>query len=209
VLPDPDRPAPAGAVGHRQRRKNQTRVALASAAVRLVAEHGLDRVTVEEISSAANVSPRTFFNYFSSKEDAVTRLGVDATERICEGVRTAPAELGALAAIHRAMHAEAVTLDADPTDLTRQLAIIERHPELWPRLVASGEVLAQELTGVISERVGLDPVEHSFPGLVTSVALATSRSAMVRWCRVNHSRPLADLMDEAFHLLGTGLPDPL
>nr|WP_245534372.1 TetR/AcrR family transcriptional regulator [Xylanimonas cellulosilytica] len=58
----------------RERKKRERRRALIDAAQALVRERGLDGVTVEEISAAAGVSTRTFFNYFASKDDAV--LGV-------------------------------------------------------------------------------------------------------------------------------------
>src|SRR5690606_14679136 len=57
--------------GLRERKKRARRAALIDAAQRLVAKNGLDAVTVELISAEAGVSPRTFFNYFESKDDAV------------------------------------------------------------------------------------------------------------------------------------------
>ena len=62
----------------RERKKQQTRSALHDAALTLVSAHGLDGVTVEQICADADVSPRTFFNYFSSKAHAA--LGLDTVE---------------------------------------------------------------------------------------------------------------------------------
>nr|WP_249667494.1 TetR/AcrR family transcriptional regulator [Cellulomonas fengjieae] len=58
-------------LGLRERKKLARREALIDATHRLVAEHGLDAVTVEAICEEAGVSTRTFFNYFETKDDAV------------------------------------------------------------------------------------------------------------------------------------------
>ncbi|HZD66534.1 MAG TPA: TetR/AcrR family transcriptional regulator, partial [Acidimicrobiales bacterium] len=57
--------------GRRARKKAATREALQHAALALAADQGVDHVTVEDISEAADVSPRTFFNYFPNKEYAI------------------------------------------------------------------------------------------------------------------------------------------
>ena len=58
----------------RERRREQTWMAIHEAALKRVREHGMRGTTVEEIAQEAGVSPRTFFNYFPSKEDAVLGL---------------------------------------------------------------------------------------------------------------------------------------
>src|SRR5665213_3942549 len=58
-------------LGLRERKRLATRRAIQLAAVELASERGFDRVTIDEISHVANVSPRTFFNYFPSKESAI------------------------------------------------------------------------------------------------------------------------------------------
>ncbi|MGA1836244.1 helix-turn-helix domain-containing protein [Herbiconiux sp. 11R-BC] len=60
--------------GLRERKKRETARAIEVAAVELAAEHSLSAVTIEAISARADVTSRTFFNYYASKEDAVLGL---------------------------------------------------------------------------------------------------------------------------------------
>lgn len=73
-------------VGLRERKKQQTRRALQEAAVRLFGEKGYDNTTVEEIAEAADVSYRTFFRYFASKEEVLEADFTDLIERMTEAV---------------------------------------------------------------------------------------------------------------------------
>jgi AcrR family transcriptional regulator len=57
--------------GLRERKRLATRRAIQHAVLTLSSERGIDHVTIEDISRVANVSPRTFFNYFPSKDAAL------------------------------------------------------------------------------------------------------------------------------------------
>jgi AcrR family transcriptional regulator len=58
-------------LGLRERKRLATRRAIQHAVLTLASEQGLENVTVEEVSRRAEVSPRTFFNYFGTKEEAL------------------------------------------------------------------------------------------------------------------------------------------
>ncbi|MER5338420.1 TetR/AcrR family transcriptional regulator [Micromonospora sp. NPDC002717] len=193
--------------GRRDRRKRRTRAALTEAALRLVADRGLAQVTVEEISEAAGVSPRTFFNYFACKDDALVGDHAGDGARLVARLAAVPPEVPVLAALRAAL--------ADVVDEVRterelwclRMDVVMRNPVLLPRLVAGNVETERAVAEVVAVRVGVDP-DHGYPALVTAVAGAAVRTAMTRWAAHPDGPDLADLVDEAFAALAAGLPQP-
>ncbi|WP_329011660.1 TetR family transcriptional regulator [Micromonospora rifamycinica] len=193
--------------GRRTRKKRQTRAALAAAALRLVAERGLDQVTVEEISAAVDVSPRTFFNYFATKDDALVGDTEGDRERVLRALADVPVAVPALSAIRLALAGVVDDVEGDAASWLLRMQVVMRYPVLLARLVSGNAATEQAMVDALAARTGHSP-DDGYPALVVAVTGAALRTAMVRWATGGGSRPLAELLDEAFAAVAAGLPDP-
>jgi AcrR family transcriptional regulator len=196
-------------IGLRERKKAQTRRALTAAAIRLSIERGSpDRVTVEAISEAADVSPRTFFNYFSSKEDAV--LGVDPERRteLRAELELRPAEEAPVEALRAALLSTAEGIDENAELWAHRLQLVREHPTLSAGYVASFADFERGMVEAMAARLGLDPDADLYPAIVVATALTIMRVTVKHWQATDADTPLADLLDVAFDQLADGLALP-
>jgi AcrR family transcriptional regulator len=168
--------------GLRERKKADTRLALHEAAMRLAVEHGLDHVTVESIADAANVSRRTFSNYFSSKEEALFHGDAERLRRMLELVREQPldeAPWTALSTAAERLTAEAYDADPDASWLAQRRRL-HPAPALLAHQVAAYGALEDELAAELARRIPGADVELRSRVLAASF-LATVRVATQHW----------------------------
>ena len=192
--------------GLRERKKADTRAALAAATLRLAVERGWEHVTVEAVASAADVSYRTFFNHFSSKEEALLQPDGPDHPRLPARLRAQPEGLGALAAVRAAVREELTELQREPDELRDRMAVLRATPSLLPRLVEMGSTDERDLALAIAERTGADVEADLLPALLAAVLSAAVRVSLLRWQQQGGGTALTALVDEAFDALAAGLP---
>ena len=193
-------------VGLRERKKLETRQTIRRVALDLVCERGLENLTVEAIAHAANISPRTFFNYFAHKEDALVTDAAEDAVALRTHIAARPAEESPLHAI-RAVITEYNPFSLMTADRTRALTrqkLAQDHPVLLARQLGRYAVLEAEFAQAVAERLDVDPDEDLRPALVASVAAAAMRIAVRRWT-TDDSVQLTDLLIAAFDELESGL----
>ncbi|MGH9116107.1 MAG: TetR/AcrR family transcriptional regulator, partial [Acidimicrobiales bacterium] len=110
----------------RERKKRATRRAIHEAALALCERDGLAAVTVEAITDRADVSPRTFWSYFSSKEDAVLDRDLGRPEALREALLARPASEGAFTALRRVLEADATERVVDGEHFMRRMDLVRR-----------------------------------------------------------------------------------
>lgn len=211
--------------GLRERKKRATRAALSEAAVRLAAEHGGEKVTVEAISAAAGVSVRTFFNYFDSRDDAFVVIDADAGARMRRAVLDAPADLSPLAALREAMAAELAEAEQQHELWRLHAEVLHASPHLLARGVGAHMAAEADLADAVAERLrgvgdtggpgsgaGPEPVTGPgsglYPRLLAAVAGAAVRTSMDHWSAHQEEAAFLDVFHEVFTLLAAGLPAP-
>ncbi|MES4907279.1 MULTISPECIES: TetR family transcriptional regulator [unclassified Streptomyces] len=195
------------ALGWRDRKKQQTRSTLILTALRLVLERGLDHVTVEDISEAAGVSPRTFFNYFATKDDALIGDHFVDGDDFCAQLLAADPALPLLGALRQAFVPSVERLQAERDLWFLRMTMICRNPSMMPRLLARGAVAEEAMVGAVATRTGADP-DSGFPALVTAVVGAAFRTALIRWALCAGARPLGEFVDEALNSVASGFTEP-
>jgi AcrR family transcriptional regulator len=161
------------AVGLRERKKTETRAALAAAALRLALEKGADNVRVDEIAEAANVSPRTYNNYFASRDQAIV-AGITASRAlaVASALRSRPSGEPLVDSIIAAF---AEQYREPPTEA---LALITSTPSLREAYLDSTASMEPPIAEVIAERLGKDPVGAE---VLAAAVSAAARIAVQRW----------------------------
>ena len=194
--------------GLRERKKRVTRAAISDAALRLAVARGFDNVLVDDIAAAADVSPRTFNNYFSSKQEAIVSRGIDRARRAADVRRERPAGEPLWEAPTAAVaepYAGAVMPDLDRLAGIRLLL---ETPALRAEFLRVHYESQRALTAAIAERTGLDAVHDLYPSLVAGVVSGAEGAVMDRWVRADPPVAIEPLLREAMRQVAAGLPVP-
>jgi AcrR family transcriptional regulator len=204
--------------GLRERKKQQTRRHIAETARQLFTERGFDAVKVSEVARAADVSEKTVFNYFPTKEDLVYwRLEAFEAE-LLQTIRDREPGDSVLAGFRRFIVSQRGLLgQADPEardQLTALTRMITESPALQRR---EGEVFAgytAALAGLIAEETGAGPDDvpprvaaHAMIGVHQALIAYTRRGVLAGELGPRLGRDARRQADRALGLLEGGLGD--
>jgi len=194
-------------IGLRERKRLATRRAIHKAVLDLVEAKGYEQVTIEEISHVADVSPRTFFNYFPSKEAAAIGDGPSLPpESELRTFITAGPEQDLLSGLSELL-GRAVESAADDVELLGvRKRVLREYPQLFALRMATMRSFEDDLSVVVARRLehddpalAADPVALADRSrLITLVAFGAMRHAWLSWADSQGSVSLADKLVGAF-----------
>ena len=199
--------------GLRERKKLATKDALSQAALDLVGERGLNHVTADVIAERAQVSTRTFHNYFSSKEEAVLYVLEKGARGVIESFTLRDPDEPVLDSFE-ALFMELVESQEDFDRMIAVTRLMAEHATLIARHVAVYDLTSDALLAEIGRRTGTDPAVDLYPRLVFQCANAAVRAATelhvgaVLAADTKRSA-LIGAVREGFAQLRQGLPQPV
>jgi AcrR family transcriptional regulator len=205
-------PAP---LGLRERKRIATSRAIQIAALTLASERGLDNVTIEDIAGAADVSPRTFFNYFASKDAAILGDGPGlADEEAQERFVSAGADSDVLVDLGEMIATSAEHVSMDPDALRLRKVLHKQYPQLSALFMTGRRQLEEQLTALVLRRLRADDpsldtadpdadvtAAASQARLITFVAIAAMRHGWIEWANGGAATSLGDNIRQAFDQL--------
>lgn len=181
--------------GLRARKKERTRDAIGDAAVSLFLEHGFDRVSVNDVAAAADVSKPTLFRYFPTKEDLVLHRFADHQGEAARVVRDRGSGIRPVTALHR--HFRACLDRYDP------VTGLNDHPEVvaFHRLVFSTPSLAGRLARyqLEDEEALADALGEGIRARLRAAQVLAVQRVLARanWQKIADGRTARDVHPEA------------
>lgn len=199
-------------VGLRERKRLATRREIQRAVLTLCSARGIDKVTVDEISRCADISPRTFFNYFSSKDSAL--VGDELQLACASDIETfvSGGKGGDVLTDLATLLAQSLqNTDGDREIHELRRLVMKENSYLFSMRMATLRTFEAGLQEIVERRfaaddprLAADPQALSQRALLfTLVAMAATRHAWRCWAESNEPSPLSDWVAKSFRELYT------
>src|SRR6202051_1153001 len=164
--------------GLRLRKRQQTRERLTRVAMALFLDRGFEATTLDEIAAAADISRRSFFHYFASKEDVVFAWQEESTAALIAAVAARPASESMLAAAENAILA--TVRQIKPGEAIAVARLKRDNPALQARDQVKYEKLERALAEALGKRAG-HKTERLQARLVAMIATGAMRIGGELW----------------------------
>jgi TetR/AcrR family transcriptional regulator, regulator of mycofactocin system len=186
-------------LGRRERKKQQTRNALEATAWRLFQRKGFDQTTIEDITDAVDVSPRTFFRYFDSKEAVLFGDWRENLDRVSEAILARPTDEPPLVALFNAAQELNDVNAANQSQilLRRDLARKSKKVGEYERNVMMPE-LERSIANALAQRLGTNIESDLRPNLYAAVAVGALTAARRIWLASDCKTSMSELLQQAF-----------
>ncbi len=184
-----------------ERRRTQTRLEIAKVALDLFRESGYDSVTAEKIAEESGVSLRTFYRYFSGKDEVLSPIMADGTEEFAGLIAERPADEDLSTAVERAY--EQMRLRVGTDGVRGLMAVLAAVPILRAQWMADLRTIEDALVPVIGQRA-TGPLEDVQTRLTAAAIVTALRVTLELSTQPGYAEPLGETLGSALRYLRNG-----
>jgi AcrR family transcriptional regulator len=182
------------------RKRQLVRDEIAGAAWELFGRDGYEATTVEQIARQAGISRRSFFRYYSSKEDVVVGTSDAIADEFLAAVAARPAGEAPLFSIREALRPLLVERVKDAAQIRAIIRQLRESPSLRRAMMQRHARMEERLAALLARRTGADTRRDPTPALLAFIATAMMDTAFNVW--FDHRPPNAGAMvDDLFRRL--------
>lgn len=191
------------AMSLRERKKRKVRQTIRQEAFRLFAEQGYQATTVDQIAAAAEVSPSTFFRYFTTKEAVILSDEYDPV--LAEALARRPKGEPVITAVRHALTDSLLqVLQADRDELITRIRLTFTDPDIRARAMDEQLRNQDAAAEALAEHVGR-PADDLEVKCAAAAIIAVSMTVLRHWVDGGGTADLAELYDRQLEVLATGL----
>ena len=200
-------------IGLRERTRRAVQAALSEAAQELFATQGFEATTVDQIAAAAGISPRSFFRYFASKEDAVIGRYDLQSDDLAAALSARPLDEPVWDSLRRTFDvAVDYYSDAHRLELVAaMLNVITSSPALHARYLAKQDAMQQRLIDILCERAAQRGEPVAANDILTRAIMGSAHACLNAAIRAaflsSDPKSLASRLDAVMTTLRPAMPD--
>jgi AcrR family transcriptional regulator len=183
----------------RERTRRAVRGELTQLAVEMFVDKGYDETTIDELAAAAGMSKRTFFRYFTSKEELVMGKYEVLGEQLAEDLAARPAGEPIWTSLRHMFGQVADYFESEARSATTiaMEKIVRDHPALNASYLDRVSRMQELVLEKARIRTGWQDPADPRAAAIVGAAFSCLLAAWATWLTTNHERPFGDLLNQA------------
>jgi TetR/AcrR family transcriptional regulator, regulator of mycofactocin system len=189
----------------RDRRRTKLAAQIERTALSLFVKRGITAVTVDEIADAADISRRTFFRYFASKEDLLLGDRQRYDDSLARAVAKEQPSQSAVRMLRDILVEMSHEVEAEADTARLRLELFRKYPEEMSGAFEQQRAWNSTFTAMVAQRMGLDHSRDMRPALIVGVMMSAGNVALHNWFVKGAEQPLHEVVEAALDQTIAGL----
>ena len=191
----------------KDRRRSKLAAQIERTALSMFVQRGINAVTIDQISDAADISRRTFFRYFASKEDLLLGDRQRYDDSLARAVAKEQPSQSAVRMLRDILVEMSHEVEAEADIARLRLELFRKYPEEMSGAFEQQRAWSSTFKAMVAQRMGLDDSRDMRPALIVRVMMSAANVALQNWFTKGAEQPLHELVESTVDQTIAGLKE--